>query len=339
LLYRASSGSVPWPTMSALLVEVVAAAAAVVAAVAAAAAIAETAATAVAAVPFLRSPGYYRSPRCHQNPRATSLYRTPTIDVCSQFAQFLRPSSAPTRTGDAHSIYSTLVLLNRWLRDSSTTRTRTPLHAPPNVATATIAAIFVAVAVATATTISSVTMFMVVALLPLLAAAATAATTMAMVMVLVTAATAVSLLVPARRLAHRPPPPPSRPRSRSVKNCFRCVLYRRSATTRSPTMSTTMYEDDDRGRDVDDVAPLFTSRSFSPFHSLSLSLFLSLSLSLSTRSCSSSPRISIGLTLILDRLDCDFRLRTNPPVPLLSERMSPSFPYYLSPSKTVIPDV
>lgn len=67
-------------------------------------------ATAVA-VPFQRLPGYYRSLRRYSI--ATSLYRTPSIDVCSQFAQFLRPSSAPTRTGDAHSIYSTLVLLNR----------------------------------------------------------------------------------------------------------------------------------------------------------------------------------------------------------------------------------
>jgi len=43
------------------------------------------------------------------------------------------------------------------------------LHAPPNVATATIATIFVAVSVATTTTISSVTMSVVVVLLPLTA--------------------------------------------------------------------------------------------------------------------------------------------------------------------------
>lgn len=100
--------------------EVVAAVAAAAAATTVAIAVADNAiaATAVAVAvgapaPFLRSPGYYRSPRRYRDSTATSLYRTPTIDVCSQFAQFLRPSSAPTRTGDAHSIYSTLVLLNR----------------------------------------------------------------------------------------------------------------------------------------------------------------------------------------------------------------------------------
>lgn len=68
-----------------------------------------TVVVAAAPVPLPRSPGC-PSLRRHRDSTATSLYRTPTIDVCSQFAQFLRPSSAPTRTGDAHSIYSTLVL-------------------------------------------------------------------------------------------------------------------------------------------------------------------------------------------------------------------------------------
>jgi len=104
----------------------------------------------VAVVLFLQSAGYYRSLCRYQDSTATLLYHTPTIDVCSQFAQFLRPSSAPTRSGDAHSIYSTLVsLVARFAnRVPSTIRTRTP-YVLADVATATIAATFVTVAIAT----------------------------------------------------------------------------------------------------------------------------------------------------------------------------------------------
>lgn len=110
-----------------------------------------------------------------------------------------------------------------------------------------------------------------------------------------------------------------------MKNCFRCALYRRSATTRSATTSAATCEDD-----VDNVGSV-THFAFLLSSPRSLARALS-------RSSSLAPTLKLLVAATgLDRVHSDSRstrrqlpaASANPPVPLSSQRVL--LPFFSSP--------